>query len=250
MQRSLADADPGGHHLYRGAGSAHLAGLVSAAAVVFVAVLGIVLSLVVSWGLSHSVLKGEASAFSLELPPYRPPRVLQTIYTSVIDRTLIVLWRAVVFAIPAGAVIWLLSHIHVGDLSLAEHFINNTNGFGLLIGLNGVILLAYIVAIPANEIIIPTILMLTVLSARLADGARGHVRTGFGSSYRRYLSGRGVDAADGGQPHAVQPGAQSLFDDDLHHLQGNQERQMDHIRVAATGRMGLCSVSSWRSLRG
>lgn len=153
---------------------AHLAGLVSAAAVVFVAVLGIVLSLVVSWGLSHSVLKGEASAFSLELPPYRPPRVLQTIYTSVIDRTLIVLWRAVIFAIPAGAVIWLLSNIHVGDLSLAEHFINNTNGFGLLIGLNGVILLAYIVAIPANEIIIPTILMLTVLSARLAglgDGA-------------------------------------------------------------------------------
>ncbi len=156
-----------------GLAPAHLAGLVSAGAVVFVAVLGIVLSLVVSWGLSHSVLKGEASAFSLELPPYRPPRILRTIYTSVIDRTLIVLWRAVIFAVPAGAVIWLVSNMHVGELSLAEHFINNTDGFGFLIGLNGVILLAYIVAIPANEIIIPTILMLTVLSARLAGLGEG-----------------------------------------------------------------------------
>ena len=156
-----------------GLAPAHLAGLVSAGAVVFVAVLGIVLSLVVSWGLSHSVLKGEASAFSLELPPYRPPRILRTIYTSVIDRTLIVLWRAVIFAVPAGALIWLLSNMHVGELSLAEHFINNTDGFGFLIGLNGVIQLAYIVAIPANEIIIPTILMLTVLSARLAGLGEG-----------------------------------------------------------------------------
>ena len=156
-----------------GLAPAHLAGLVSAGAVVFVAVLGIVLSLVVSWGLSHSVLKGEASAFSLELPPYRPPRILRTIYTSVIDRTLIVLWRAVIFAVPAGALIWLLSNMHVGELSLAEHFINNTDGFGFLIGLNGVILLANIVAIPANEIIIPTILMLTVLSARLAGLGEG-----------------------------------------------------------------------------
>jgi ferrous iron transport protein B len=156
-----------------GLASSALAGLVSAAAVVGVAVLGVVLSFVVSWGLSHTVLKGEASAFSLELPPYRPPRVLQTIYTSVIDRTLIVLWRAVVFAVPAGAVIWLLSNIHIGQFSLAEHFINRVNPFGLLIGLNGVILLAYVIAIPANEIVIPTVLMLTVLSARLAGVGAG-----------------------------------------------------------------------------
>ena len=152
---------------------AHWAGLVSAGAVVSVAVLGIVLSFVVSWGLSQTVLKGEASAFSLELPPYRPPRVLQTIYTSIIDRTLIVLWRAVIFAIPAGAAIWLLSNIHIGALSLGEHFIDGSNPFALFIGLNGVILLAYIIAIPANEIVIPTILMLTVLSARLAGVGEG-----------------------------------------------------------------------------
>ncbi len=149
---------------------AHLAGLVSAGAVVGVAVLGIALTFVVSWGLSHSILRGEASAFSLELPPYRPPRILQTIYTSIIDRTMIVLWRAVVFAVPAGAVIWVVSNIHVGSLSLAEHFIELTGPFAGLIGLNGVILLAYVVAIPANEIVIPTILMLTVLSARVVGG--------------------------------------------------------------------------------
>ncbi len=154
-----------------GAAPAYLAGFVSAAAVVFIAVLGILLSFAVSWGLSRTVLKGEASSFSLELPPYRPPRIMQTIYTSLIDRTLMVLWRAVVFAFPAGLLIWLVANVHIGNLSLAEHFINWSNPFGLLIGLNGVILLAYIIAIPANEIIIPTILMLTVLSTKAAVGA-------------------------------------------------------------------------------
>jgi ferrous iron transport protein B len=152
---------------------AHWAGLVSAGAVVSIAVLGIVFSFVVSWGLSHTILKGEASAFSLELPPYRPPRILQTIYTSVIDRTLIVLWRAVIFAVPAGAVIWLLSNIPVGDASLAEYIVGSIDSFGLLVGLNGVILLAYIIAIPANEIVIPTILMLTVMTARMAGMGEG-----------------------------------------------------------------------------
>ena len=152
---------------------ARVAGLVSAGAVVGIALLGIFFSLVVSWGLSRSVLKGEASSFSLELPPYRPPRILQTLYTSLIDRTLIVLWRAIVFAFPAGVVIWLVANIHIGDLSLAEHFIQWSDPFALIFGLNGVILLAYIIAIPANEIVIPTILMLTVISSRLAGVGAG-----------------------------------------------------------------------------
>jgi len=144
---------------------AHFAGLISAMAVVAVAVLGVFLSLAVSWFLSRTWLKGEVSSFTLELPPYRPPRVLQTIYTSLIDRTLYVLWRAVVFALPAGAVIWLSANISIGGSTLAEHMIELLSPIGLLLGLNGVILLAYIVAIPANEIVIPTILMLTVLGA-------------------------------------------------------------------------------------
>ncbi|MDH3271549.1 MAG: ferrous iron transport protein B [Gemmatimonadota bacterium] len=138
-------------------------GLVAAAAVVGIAVFGIVMMFLSSWLLSRTVLRGEATSFSLELPPYRPPRVLQTLYTSIIDRTLIVLWRAIVFAVPAGAVIWLSSNLMIGDLSVAGHAVDWLNPLGLLIGLNGVILVAYIVAIPANEIVIPTVLMLTVL---------------------------------------------------------------------------------------
>ena len=148
---------------------AHFAGLISAAAVTGVAMLGVLLTLVLGWCLSHTVLKGELSTFSLELPPYRPPQLWQTLYTSLIDRTFFVLWRAVVFALPAGAVIWLCANIHIGDVSLANHFIRMSDRWGLLFGLNGVILLAYIIAIPANEIIVPTILMLTVM----ATGTQG-----------------------------------------------------------------------------
>jgi ferrous iron transport protein B len=152
---------------------APIAGLVSAGAVVGVAVLGIGMMFFSSWLLSRTVLRGEATTFSLELPPYRPPNVLRTLYTSLIDRTLIVLWRAVVFAAPAGAVIWLISNINIGGASIAEHVVQGLDPFGLLIGLNGVILLAYVVAIPANEIVIPTVLMLTVLTGHLAGVGEG-----------------------------------------------------------------------------
>jgi ferrous iron transport protein B len=92
----------------------------------------------------------------------------------VIDRTLIVLWRAVVFAVPAGALLWIISNVHVGHASIADHVIEAFDPFAWFVGLTGVILLAYVVAIPANEIVIPTILMLTVLRFGLTgvgDGA-------------------------------------------------------------------------------
>ena len=152
----------------------HLAGVVAASAVVAVALIGIVFMFAVSWGLSRTVLRGEATTFSLELPPYRPPRILQTLYTSVIDRTLIILRRAVLFAVPTGAVIWLISNISVGGAALAEHGVAMLDPVGVAIGLNGVILLAYVVAIPANEIVVPTVLMLTVMalgSPELGEGA-------------------------------------------------------------------------------
>ncbi len=152
---------------------APVAGLVAAGAVVGVAVLGIGMMFLSSWLLTRTVLRGEATTFSLELPPYRPPNVIRTLYTSLIDRTLIVLWRAVVFAAPAGAAIWLISNISIGGFSIAEHIVSGLNPFGLLIGLNGVILLAYVVAIPANEIVIPTVLMLTVLTGHLAGVGPG-----------------------------------------------------------------------------
>jgi ferrous iron transport protein B len=152
---------------------AYLAGFISALAVVVVAVLGVLLSLVTSWLLSRTVLRGQVSTFTLELPPYRPPRLLQTLYTSLIDRTIFVLWRAIVFAVPAGAVIWLVSNVELGGASLAVHAIDGMEPFGVLIGLSGVILLAYVIAIPANEIVIPSVLMLTVLNAGLTGVGQG-----------------------------------------------------------------------------
>jgi ferrous iron transport protein B len=150
-----------------------LAGVVSAGAVMAVALLGVLLTFLTSLLLSRTVLRGEASAFSLELPPYRPPRFWRTIYTSLIDRTALVLWRAVVFAVPAGAVIWLLGNISVGGATLAEHIVRGLDPPGVLIGLNGVILLAYIIAIPANEIVVPTVLMLTVLTTGVTGYGEG-----------------------------------------------------------------------------
>jgi ferrous iron transport protein B len=151
----------------------HLASAVAAMAVVGIALLGVAFMFGTSWLLTRTALRGEATSFSLELPPYRPPRILQTLYTSLVDRTLIVLWRAVVFAAPAGAVIWLISNIAVGGQSMAEHMVGWLSPFGLFVGLNGVILLAYVVAIPANEIVIPTVLMLTVLVAKAAGVGPG-----------------------------------------------------------------------------
>jgi ferrous iron transport protein B len=143
-----------------------LASFIAASSVVAIVILGIIFSLLVSWFLSKTWLKGEASSFSLELPPYRPPQIWQTLYRSIIERTLVVLKRAVYMAVPAGAVIWLISNIFIGGESVAAHLVGFLNPFGLLIGLNGVILVAYIVAIPANEIVVPTILMLTLNLAK------------------------------------------------------------------------------------
>ncbi len=142
-----------------GAFPASIASLAAAATVVGVVVFGVIMTLVVSFGLSKTLLKGEPSAFTLELPPYRRPKILQTLYTSFIDRTIFVLWRAILMAAPAGAVIWVLGNVHVDGLALSTHIAQWLDPFGRLIGLDGVILLAYIIAIPANEIVIPTIIM-------------------------------------------------------------------------------------------
>jgi len=179
---------------------ATLAGVVTAGAVVCVALLGVSFALAVAWGLSRSVLKGEVSAFSLELPPYRPPQILRTLYTSLIDRTVFVLWRAIVFALPAGVVIWLVANIQIGGASLAHHFVNGVNPVAVLFGLNGVILLAYIIAIPANEIVIPTILMLTVLTSGLQGvgaGAGVMFETGSASVTAEILRAGGWTALTG-----------------------------------------------------
>lgn len=136
------------------------ASFAAAGSVVLVVLIGVVVTLIVSWLLSNTILKGEASSFTLELPPYRKPQILRVLYTSLIDRTIFVLWRAIIMAAPAGGIIWILANVHIEGQSLAHWISSYIDPFGRLLGLDGVILLAYIVAIPANEIVVPTILMI------------------------------------------------------------------------------------------
>lgn len=135
------------------------ASLAAAGSIVGIVLVGVGFTLLVSWALSRTLLKGEASAFTLELPPYRRPSMGRIVYTSLIDRTMFVLWRAVLTAVPAGAVIWILANIPWGEGNLAWAIAQALNPLGHAIGLDGVILLAYIIAIPANEIVVPTMLM-------------------------------------------------------------------------------------------
>jgi ferrous iron transport protein B len=146
-----------------------LASLAAAGSVVGVVLIGIFFTLTVSWLLSRTLLKGEASAFTLELPPYRRPNIGRILYTSLIDRTIFVLWRALQTAAPAGAVIWILGNINVAGASLAQHIANFLNPLGFLIGLDGVILLAYVIAIPANEIVVPTMMMVYMGTGMMTD---------------------------------------------------------------------------------
>jgi ferrous iron transport protein B len=146
-----------------------LASLAAAGSVVGVVLIGIFFTLLVSWFLSRTLLKGEASAFTLELPPYRRPNIGRILYTSLIDRTIFVLWRALQTAAPAGAAIWILGNINVAGASLAQHIANFLNPLGFLIGLDGVILLAYIIAIPANEIVVPTMMMVYMGTGMMTD---------------------------------------------------------------------------------
>ena len=135
------------------------ASFAAAGAVVGIVLIGIGFTLLVSWGLSKTALQGEASAFTLELPPYRRPSILRILYTSLIDRTIFVLGRAMLTAAPAGAVIWILANVDWNGVSLAQHSVDLLQPFGYALGLDGVILLAYVIAIPANEIVVPTMLM-------------------------------------------------------------------------------------------
>jgi ferrous iron transport protein B len=143
--------------------------LIAAGSVVFIVMIGVAVTFIVSWLLSRTLLKGEASAFTLELPPYRRPNIKRIVYTSIIDRTLFVLWRAIQTAAPAGAVIWILANISIQGTSLAWIIADFLNPLGLLIGLDGVILLSYIIAIPANEIVVPTMMMMYVGAASMTN---------------------------------------------------------------------------------
>lgn len=131
----------------------------STAIVVGAILLGIAVTLAVSWILSKTLLKGVPSSFTLELPPYRKPQIGRVIVRSLFDRTLFVLRRAIFVAIPAGAITWLLANIYVGDLSVLTLCAQWLNPLAQWIGLDGFILMAFILGLPANEIVLPILIM-------------------------------------------------------------------------------------------
>ncbi|KAB3539011.1 ferrous iron transport protein B [Alkaliphilus pronyensis] len=122
-------------------------------------VLGVLITLLISRLLSKTILKGLPSSFTLELPPYRKPQVGRIIVRSLLDRTLFVLGRAVVVAAPAGLVIWLMANVTIGDLSILTICAQFLDPFAKLLGLDGYIMMAFILGLPANEIVLPILIM-------------------------------------------------------------------------------------------
>lgn len=136
---------------------------------VLILVLCVLVTLLVSKLLSLTLVKGKSSGFILELPPYRKPLILKTVGRSFLDRTVFVLGRAAIVAAPAGAVIWLCANVYAGDASLLKHCTDFLDPFGRFLGLDGVIIMAFILGFPANETVIPIILMSYTASGAMID---------------------------------------------------------------------------------
>ena len=143
--------------------------LLSALLLVLVICFSVFITLIISKILSKTILKGMPSSFILELPPYRKPQYLKVIIRSIIDRTLYVLGRAVVVAIPAGIIIYILSNVYIGSSSILTICTNFLDPFADLLGLDGVILFAFILGFPANEIVVPIIIMAYMKSGVLIE---------------------------------------------------------------------------------
>lgn len=145
------------------------ASIISTLSIMFVILLGIIVTLVISKILSKTILEGMPSSFVLELPPYRKPQYLKVLIRSIFDKTIFILGRAIVVAAPAGFVIWLFANIGIQGESLLTIIANFLNPFAKLMGLDGYILTAFILGIPANEIVLPIILMGYLQGTSLID---------------------------------------------------------------------------------
>ena len=146
-----------------------LSNISTAICVTLIVLIGVMITLLVSYLLSRTILKGESSTFTLELCPYRVPNIGRIIYTSIIDRTLFVLSRAVVVAIPAGVLTWILANTYIGDATILNHIALFLDPLGRFIGLDGFILLAFILGMPANEIVIPILIMSYMATGSMTD---------------------------------------------------------------------------------
>lgn len=143
--------------------------VLSAVVLTGVILLGVFMTMLISRLLSHTLLKGMPSSFTLELPPYRKPRIGQVLIRSILDRTIFVLGRALKVAAPVGVMIWLLANIHLSNASLLQYITEFLDPFARLMGLDGVILMAFILGFPANEIVIPCMLMGYLAKGTLVD---------------------------------------------------------------------------------
>jgi ferrous iron transport protein B len=153
-----------------GAGAGALSGsFIAAAAILAAIVLAAAVTLAVSKILSQTVLKGLPSTFALELPPYRKPQLGRILARSFVDRTLFVLSRAAIVAAPAGLLIWLLAHTVVGDFTLLQWGVRLLQPVGSLLGMDGYIVLAFLLGFPANEIVIPIVIMSYLSSGALLE---------------------------------------------------------------------------------
>ncbi len=146
-----------------------ISSLITTLSLTSIILLGIIITLLVSYGLSKTLLKGVPSTFTLELPPYRIPKIGRVLYSSLIDRTIFVLKRAILVAIPTGAAIWILANITIGNIPILQILSGYLDPLGQLIGLDGIILLAFILGMPANEIVLPIILMAYLNAGSLMD---------------------------------------------------------------------------------
>lgn len=142
---------------------------VAALFVLLLIIIGVSAAMLVTSLITKVFLKEDGEGFSLELPPFRKPKIVKTLIRSVFDRTLHVLCRAIRVSAPAGAIIWLMANISIGDASILMHCADFLNPLARLMGLDGVILLAFILALPANEIVLPIILMGYMASGSMAD---------------------------------------------------------------------------------
>ena len=143
--------------------------LVTSGVVVGMVIIGIVVTLTVSWVLSKTALKGVPTHYTLELPPYRKPKIWDTIVRATLDKSIYVLKRAVIVAAPAAILTWILANVFIGDTSLLMYIVNFLDPFAKLLGLDGYILAAFILGLPANEIVVPILLMAYLSTGSLTE---------------------------------------------------------------------------------
>lgn len=194
--------------------------------------------------LSGTLLKGMASSFTLEMPPYRRPQIGKVLTRSLFDRTLVVLGRAAAVAAPAGLLLWALQAVCLPDgVSLLTGLSRSLDGLGRLMGLDGILLTAFLLGFPANEIVLPIALMLYLSQGSLTE-------LGSAMELPNHPDGAGVELADRRVYAVVHAVSLALLHDTAHHPQGNGKPSLDSAGVSAAhagGPAGLHSAGAARA---